>query len=99
MTIHKDLADGRWYRLSLAQQLGNVGSEFYRARKNESALPRFLELMDLTVADPRWAGRRRRELARVRERACEELRGGKDKAPSLQAYFDQFALLARSRRK
>ncbi len=28
---HKDLAAGRWYSLSLAEQLGNVGSDFERA--------------------------------------------------------------------
>ncbi len=30
MTIyHQDLAAGRWFSLSLANQLGNVGSEYF----------------------------------------------------------------------
>ena len=30
-TYHPDLAAGRWLTLSLASQLGNVGSEYERA--------------------------------------------------------------------
>lgn len=105
MTVHKDLANGRWQTLTLAAQLGNAGSEFLRAQtwlgkgdleRNAAAFDRFLELMDLTVSDPRWSGSRRRELARVREQAKEELDGRERKTPSLQNYFDQFALLARA---
>jgi hypothetical protein len=28
---HRDLAAGRWWQLSLAEQLGNIGSEVSRA--------------------------------------------------------------------
>lgn len=105
MTIHKDLSNGRWFTLTLPEQLGNVGSEFLRLRswtrkgdrkKSEAALARFLELMGLTVSDPRWSGRRRRELARVREQALLEIEY--PETSSLQKYFDQFALLARQGR-
>lgn len=30
---YQDLARGRWQSMTLAQQLGNVGSEYSRARK------------------------------------------------------------------
>jgi len=58
---HQDLAAGRWFALSLAEQLGNVGSEVSRAIKWTSrrpelargALERALELIDLMLDDPR----------------------------------------------
>lgn len=105
MTVHKDLVNGRWHALTLAEQLGNAGSEYLRAsmRGDESgsdrkraAFERFLELMDLTIRDPRWKGPRRRELARVRELAKEELIGEESREQGLENYFDQFALLARA---
>src|SRR3989344_411372 len=62
MTVSKE----RWHALSLADQLGNIGSEVGRARtwqgKDEKsfwgAVSRALELLDLTQADPRWKARR-----------------------------------------
>lgn len=65
----------RWQGFSLAEQLGNIGSEISRARhweesldyiNREKALERALELLDLTVADKRWQSRLR-ELTRLRE--------------------------------
>lgn len=58
---HRDLADGRWWELSLVEQLGHVGSEISRAVQWTSRKPdlargawyRALELLDLTLADPR----------------------------------------------
>ena len=74
---HRDLAAGRWWALSLSEQLGNVGSEISRAIRwtsrnpdtAQAALYRALELLDLTLADPRWlqARHRLREIARARE--------------------------------
>ena len=104
---HQNLAAGRWFEMTLPQQLGNVGSEFERALKwkqkgqsqlFESATARMLELLDLTIADPRWHGYRLRELTRLREFVCEELygRADSDAAMGLKKYFLQFALLARS---
>jgi hypothetical protein len=104
--IHESLAAGRWQTMTLPQQLGNAGSEFERALswknqgvsdKFESALERFVELMDLTVSDPRWRGPRRRELARVKEHSLFLLTNDeKTEDVPLQNYFLQFALLARS---
>lgn len=93
--------------MTLPQQLGNVGSEFERALKwkqgnqpqlFESAVSRMLELLDLTIADPRWRNHRLKELTRLREAVCEVLYNPSDSgsAPGLQKYFLQFAILARS---
>lgn len=91
--------------MTLADQLGNTGSEFGRALaarsrgdepRFENAVSRFYELMTLTVADPRWRGRRRQELARVKEVSGEALFGNSQSAAAgLEKYFFQFALLAR----
>ncbi|MFY9461697.1 MAG: hypothetical protein WAP51_00650 [Candidatus Sungiibacteriota bacterium] len=103
---HKDLAAGRWHKLSLAEQLGNIGSEVGRAlqwkeRGDEKlfwgAVYRALELFDLTMADFRWRGRLR-EIARAREVFCDAVYGGKLYNSSLQdltRYFDYFAFAAR----
>ena len=58
--------------MTIAEQLGNVGSEYSRALswkkrgdkgKFDAATARFLELLDLTIADRRWQGPRQKELA------------------------------------
>ncbi len=65
----------RWYQLTFAQQMGNIGSEIARARhwenqkdllEKERALTRAFELIDLTLSDSRWRYRRK-ELGRLRE--------------------------------
>jgi len=105
---HKNLSGSRWQTLSLSEQMSNIGSELYRAIRWRSsdqssfqrAFERMLELMDLTIADPRWH-RGRRELTRVREVLCDYLHGDneyKSNAQSLQQYFDQFAFAARKNR-
>jgi hypothetical protein len=106
---HPDLAAGRWQTLSLVEQLANIGSEVGRALRaasqgNEprtwSALERALELFDLTAADPRHAGRRRREVLRAREVVCDFLVGDNvygSTADSLDRYFLQFSAAARSK--
>lgn len=103
---HVELAQGRWQTLTLAEQLGNIGSEFDRvlaAKKAgdkdraDKALARFLELFDLTLADGRWASARRRELARLREQSLEEFEKG-SALESLSQYYLNFALAARKNR-
>lgn len=103
---HPELAAGRWQTLSLAAQLGNVGSEVSRAlrarergdrARQEAAFERALELLDLTIGSPALHGRRR-ELCRVREVLCDFLVGDNEygsTARSLDAYFLAFAVLAR----
>ncbi len=101
--IHKNLSQGRWHTLTLAEQLGNVGSEYERAvhwkEKDhqeyfERAFARTLELLDLTLTDPRWGYHRLRELARVREEVCREFNTSTQQG-GLQKYFFQFAAKAR----
>lgn len=105
---HSTLAGGRWRSLTFAEQMGNVGSEVGRALRwqgkdqalFEGAVERALELLDLTIQDPRWRGRLR-ELTRAREFLCDAFLGGKEYGSSfedLDRYFFQFALAARSRR-
>lgn len=75
MTIHKQLAAGRWFELSLVEQLANVGSDIIRTIQwkkkgdvaySKKAFERALELLDLTIADPKNKGRLKEPL-RVRE--------------------------------
>lgn len=92
------------------EQLGNVGSEISRARhwqgKNtryfENSIFRALELLDLTLADPRWIkAHRLKEIARAREVVCDAYYGGKEYGSTLEdldKYFYYFAYAARAGR-
>lgn len=100
-------AAARWRTLSLAEQLGHIGSEVDRAirardggqfARLENSLARALELFDLTAADDRWRGARRREVLRAREEFCQLLFDESSPARAartLRAYFLAFAVLAR----
>jgi hypothetical protein len=105
---HRDLAAGRWWELSLAEQMGNIGSEVSRAARwtgrNDTlargALDRALELFDLTLDDPRHrqAPARLKEIARAREVVADFFAGPNaysSTAAGLQRYFDAFALAVR----
>ena len=107
---HQDLAAGRWWELSLYEQLGHVGSEISRANRwtgrnpelAQAAFYRALELLDLTLADPRLrrSAPRLREIARTREVVVDYFAGSNEygsSGPSLQKYFDAFAFAARAR--
>ena len=107
--FHKELAAGRWFQLSIFEQMGNIGSEVSRAARwqgkdeklFQGAVERALELFDLTLEDPRWRGMGRRyEIARARELFCAAAYGGEaygSTLENLQPYFDWFALVARGR--
>lgn len=104
---HKSLAAGGWQSFTLAEQMGNIGSEVGRAsrwqNKDEKAfngaVARALELLDLTLEDPRWREQKRlKEIARAREVFCDAVLGGKEYNSSLadlDKYFFQFAVAAR----
>ena len=78
---HKELAGGRWRKLSLCEQLANVGSEISRALNwrnkgnpdySREAVYRALELLDFTLdsvaaTESEYRYCRLREIARVRE--------------------------------
>jgi len=104
---HREIAAGRWWSLTLAEQLGNVGSEVSRALKWRSrnpqiaqgAMARALELIDLTLDDPRHRSSvaRLREICRAREVLVDFLAGSNQYGSTevtLQKYFDAFAVAA-----
>jgi hypothetical protein len=109
--IHQSLVDGRWFTLSLAEQLGNIGSEFerviaWRQKKKveyaENAFFRMMELLDLTIDDQRWHNHRLKELVRLKEVVGEELLKPSLDLKSikgLQKYFYYFALAANQSKK
>jgi hypothetical protein len=106
--VHRELAAGRWFALPLVDQMANIGSEVERAiawrERNETnsraAFHRSLELLDLTIADPRHR-RRLRELTRLRETLADyfafDNRYGSTGA-SWHAYFHAFTYAAALRR-
>lgn len=94
----------RWFKLTLAEQLGNIGSEVGRAAKWQGkdeasfwgAVTRALALFDLTQMDNRWQ-KRRSEIDRSREIFADAVLGGKEyqsSLPELERYFMRFAFLA-----
>ena len=102
--IHGSTIMERWSRMTLAEQLGNIGSEVSRAgnskEKDETrfnvAVARALELFDLTLSDVRWRGRLW-EVGRMREVFCDAVLGGQEydsDLKSLVKYFEQFAYAA-----
>ncbi|NMB48295.1 hypothetical protein GYA13_02495 [Candidatus Kuenenbacteria bacterium] len=106
--IHQNLANGRWFQLSLAEQMGNIGSEIGRAviylkrgekERMNMAMERAFDLFDLTIDDKRWHARGAlREILRAKE-ICAEVFYGRENygyAPEdLDKYFMQYALAAR----
>ena len=106
--IHKDLAAGRWFELSLAEQLGNIGSEYNRAiaakrkgdqQRYQNACDRTLELCELTIDDQRW--RRKpalRELCRLKEEVARTLVDEERPDHRLQTFFDGHGYAARLRK-
>ncbi|MBI2775539.1 hypothetical protein HYX58_06020 [Candidatus Dependentiae bacterium] len=72
---HDGLAAGRWFELPLVEQLANVGSDIERTIRwrdkgnleySRDAFERALELLFLTVADPKNR-KRLKEIVRARE--------------------------------
>ncbi|MBI5117853.1 hypothetical protein HZA56_15370 [Candidatus Poribacteria bacterium] len=103
---HKELAAGRWRQLSFVQQMANVGSEVerslnWRAKNNadysQKAFERALELIDLTLEDPRNINRLK-EIARLREALADFFVGSNEFSStdtSWRRYFLFFAFAAR----
>ncbi|MEK7090497.1 MAG: hypothetical protein AAB930_02835 [Patescibacteria group bacterium] len=104
--FHKSLAEGKWFKFSLMEQMGNIGSEVSRASKWQGkdekifwgAVERALELFDMTLADRRWKTERL-EIAIAREVFVDAVYGGKEYGSSLESlnkYFLPFAYAARN---
>ena len=104
--IHKNLASEKWQKMSLVEQMANIGSEVNRTihwyneddkETMKNSAWRTLELIDLTIIDKRWKNRLL-EILRLREVFC-DLFFGKNlyntSTKSLQDYFLLFGLAAR----
>jgi hypothetical protein len=104
---HRDLAD-RWWRMSIAEQFGNIGSEISRTAKwatrnpetARAALYRALDLFDLMLDDPRHrqSVARLREIARAREVVVDLFHGSNQYGSTPEAlhrYFDAYAACPR----
>jgi hypothetical protein len=103
---HRDLAAGRWNRLSFIEQMANVGSEVERSMIWKAkgmpdfswrAFERALELLDLTIADSKNRPRLR-ELLRVRETLADYFAFDnvyQSSSESWQRYFRCFFTAAR----
>ena len=101
---HMEAAAEDWFKRSLIEQLANIGSEVSRCIKSRGsqnrywgAVSRALDLFYLTIADPRWKGRRK-EILRVRELFCAAALGSDEYKTSLEdldKYFNYYALLYR----
>jgi len=110
-TIHNDLVNGRWFTLTLFEQLGNVGSEVGRAVKwqtkenfvmRDRALERALELLDFSISDKRWRGAKGREICRAREVLVDTFWGDRiyNATPeAVEKYFYSFAVVARQKQQ
>jgi patatin-like phospholipase/acyl hydrolase len=75
MSLHKGLAQGRWFKLSLIEQLANVGMDVERSirwkqknniEQSNQAFERALDLISLSILDPKNR-KRLKELTRTRE--------------------------------
>ena len=107
--IHKDLASGRWFTFSLMEQLANVGTDVERAIKwrekgnfldSEQAVERALELLDLTIVDPKNR-ERLKEIVRVRGMLADYFIGDNEysfTAEYWQQYFFDFNYAAAMQR-
>lgn len=113
MKYHIDLTPERWFKFSLFEQLANVGSDIFRtiswkkkgnAEFSRQAFLRALELLDLTIADPKHKKKPcKKELLRVRETLidyfmCDNIYKSSDKLWETYFYgFNYGAALERGR--
>lgn len=107
---HKNLTMKRWGKLSLVEQLANIGSEVIRAtgwqkkgniKYSRLAFYRALELTDLTLAQP-LGKPSLRELTRMREALVDYFFADNtygSTASSWQSYFYAFTFAAARMRR
>ncbi len=103
---HKDLAAGRWSKLSFLEQMANIGSEVeralnWRAKKNadysQKAFERTLELIDLTLEN-NINFSHLKEIARMREAIVDYFFGANQFMSTdvlWKKYFSHFTYAAR----
>ena len=104
---HKNLASGKWFKLSISEQLANVGADIGRAIKwrkkgkasySQQAFFRALELLSLTIDDQKNKGAKLKELCRLYEILGDYFVGNNQHGSSdeiWEKYFYNFNLLAR----
>ena len=108
MVYHKGLTPERWFAMGIVEQMANIGSEVFRAirwrernaENSRNALFRALELIDLTVEDPKNTGRLK-EILRVREALVDYFMYDNEYESTDQQwekYFYQFNLAANRNR-
>ena len=97
----------RWYKLSLPEQMANIGSEVQRAfiwqergdnEQKEKSIDRFLELIDSSLSDKRWQ-KRCLEICRIREVLCDYFFANNSFGnlfESIINYFNEFALVKKT---
>jgi len=93
-------------KLSLCEQMGNIGSEVGRTLKYERidseeskhTFKRAIELFDLTLSDLRWKNRLK-EIGRAKEVFLETVIGDSvyGSKEGLESYFNHFGLCARNK--
>jgi hypothetical protein len=108
--LHTEVTQARWQTLTLVEQLAAIGSEVERAmhwgRKGRlddrvSAAQRALELLDLTIGDPRNRSQVK-ELTQMRETLLDYFMGPNDFGSSdlgLHTYFHAFGIAAAMERE
>jgi len=89
----------QWLLAHRAQDVGRTARWYGKDQQRcQQAFERALELLDLTIADGLWQGRRK-ELTRARELLCDAMSGGHTYGSaftSLDRYFFHFAMAARA---
>lgn len=108
--FHAELSDGRWNKFTIDFQLANLGAEVGRCiqEKNRGitydrsfAFERMLELLDLTIEDPKNKTRLS-ELCKLREVLCDFFAGDNEYGSSadwLDKYFLDFGVAAQGERR
>jgi len=93
----------RWARLSLCEQMGNIGSEVGRAiasrddpARRDGAIERALDLFSATAEC--HSGLRLREILRARDEFLRLFYGDSTDYEGVERYFYMFALAARRNR-
>ena len=96
--LHKNAAEGRWHKMSIEEQLSNIGSEVGRSAKWQGkdekiffgAVTRALELFDFTLEDSRWKDGCLLELGRLKEVFCDGVLGGREYKTDLHELENYF---------
>src|SRR3990167_6100403 len=96
----------KWQKLSLFEQMGNIGSEVGRTYSaasrgdqaaSKAAMTRALDLFDATTSNNELSPARRKEILRAKEEYLRAFFDNTDR-PWIENYFMQFSIAARLHR-